>query len=238
MNKLNVENFKKQFMSQEIFNVNDFLQYYETKEPDIPKSTVNWRIHNLVQKGVIHRVGRGLYKFGETKTFTPELTENLKKLGKIIQSDFPGTNFCVWELSVINRLSHHLINYNIYFAEIERDVLKSVYYDLKEHYQNTILVQNLYEDLSEFNNYIILKPLVTDSPLKGIENIPVPSLEKLLVDLCADKEFSPFCGSEIYSIYQNAFNDYSINCNKMFRYARRKGNEQKIIEIIETINRQ
>jgi len=47
----------------------------------------------------------------------------------------------------------------------------------------------------------------------------VASLEKILIDLATDKEFFPFQGNEIHSIYDSAFEKYTINESAMLRYA-------------------
>ena len=117
-------------------------------------------------------------------------------------------------------------------------MVESVYYGLKENYSRVMLVQNLYDNLSELDNTIIVRPLISDSPIQKNENTYVAALEKMLVDLYADKEFISFQGNEIYHIYQNAFDKYTINQQTMLRYAGRKNKRKKIENILKTINRQ
>ncbi|WNY23405.1 hypothetical protein MmiHf6_07120 [Methanimicrococcus hongohii] len=236
--KLDLIKFKKQLSNQNVCQVNDFFNYYSKKEPKISKATVNWRIHDLVEKGVIQRVGRGTYEFGETTTFTQEPSEKTKEIGKIILDNYSEIKFCVWEMAFVNKLNQHLINYNIYFVDVERAASKYMYYDLKSIYRDVIRVQDLYEDISEFAEYIIVRPFVTDSPLMTGSEMPLPALEKILVDLYSDKEFSPFQNNEIYHIYENAFDNYTINRNTMLRYAGRKGKRSKISDLLTELNRQ
>ncbi len=101
-----------------------------------------------------------------------------------------------------------------------------------------MLIQNLYDSLSEFNSTIVVRPLVTDSPIQKNENTNVTTLEKMLVDLCVDKEFISFQGNEIYHIYKNAFEAYTINEQTMLRYAGRKTKREKVETILGTIKRQ
>lgn len=65
----------------------------------------------------------------------------------------------------------------------------------------------------------------------------MPFLKKL-VDLCTDKEFISFQGNEIYHIYENAFEAYTVNQQTMLRYAGRKSKREEIEKILKTINRQ
>jgi len=57
-------------------------------------------------------------------------------------------------------------------------------------------------------------------------------LEKILVDILKDEDFSYFQGSEEYYMYQMAFDLYSINTQKLLRYARRRGISEKVSKLI------
>jgi hypothetical protein len=60
----------------------------------------------------------------------------------------------------------------------------------------------------------------------------------MLVDLTTDKELVSFQGNEIYHIYKNAFDKYTVNQQTMLRYAGRKNKREEIENILKTINRQ
>ena len=87
-----------------------------------------------------------------------------------------------------------------------------------------------YIDLRE--NCIIVKILVTESPLMEVDGIKVPTLEKLLVDTQKDADFDYLQGSESLNIYQLAFEQYTINTQRLIRYAKRRSISQKIQELI------
>jgi hypothetical protein len=69
---------------------------------------------------------------------------------------------------------------------------------------------------------VIVKPMVTESPLTQIGNILVPTLEKLLVDLSIDKDFYFLQGAEETYIMENAKSLYNINESRLRRYAKRR----------------
>jgi len=190
--KIDIDDFKNYFKTINQFYGFEIFEYFKKKEPDIPRTTVNWRIHHLIKKGVLNRVSRGLYSLGNEKIFIPKLTPESKIIGMQMESNFRYTKFCIWELETVNNLTQHLINYNIIFLDVEKASMKAVYHFFKESRSNVILVSDIYDDISEFRNYLVIRPLITDSPLKNIDNISVPSLEKILVDLYLDKEFFPF----------------------------------------------
>ncbi len=53
------------------------------------------------------------------------------------------------------------------------------------------------------------------------------SLEKIMVDIFCDQEFSFLQGAELFTIYKNAFDKYTINRTKLLRYVSRKGKEER-----------
>ena len=229
---------KEHFSQQETFDVSDFFRFFRGQNPNISQTAVNWRVHNLVQSGVIQRVGRGIYRLGKSNLFQMDLSPQIKKIAHSIKKEFPYTNFCVWELAVINFFSHNLINFNLFFIDVERDAVDAVYYKLKESQKNVVNIRKTYDDISDLAGNICIRPLVSHAPLQKQAKIQVATLEKILVDLATDKEFFPFQGNEIFAIYENAFEKYTINESSMLRYATRKEKRGVIEEIIETIKRQ
>jgi DNA-binding Lrp family transcriptional regulator len=226
------------FSRQETFNVADIFRFYSEQNPNISQTTVNYRIYDLVQSGVIKRVGRGVYRLGKSNIFQMDLSPQLKKIACYIKKEFPYTNFCVWELSSINLFSHNLINFNLMFIDVERDAVNAVYYRLKEKQKNVVNIRKTYEDIADLAGSVCIRPFVSHAPTQKQEQISVASLEKILVDLATDKEFFPFQGNEIFSIYENAFEKYTLNESSMLRYAARKEKRVNVAEIIKTIKRQ
>ncbi len=236
--QINIGPLIQQFENDNILRTEILCAFYWDIDPNVSKKTIYSRIHALIQKGVIQRVGQGLYKLGTTKEFRPTISSKIKKVNQEIKKQFPYIDFCVWDLSFINDISQHLINYNVVFVDVERDLVNSVYLRLKDVFSKVMLVRNLYDDISEFAGSIVVRPLVTSSPLIKIGSVKSPTIEKILVDLSTDKEFLPFQGSEIYAIYRTTFDKYTINESTMFRYANRKEKKGKIESIINSIKRQ
>ena len=229
---------KEQFSHQEIFRVADISRFYIGQNPDIPQTTVNWRIHHLVQSGVIQRVGRGVYRLGKSNPFQMDLSPQIKKIAIKIKKEFPYTNFCVWELAAVNFFSHNLINFNLFFVDVERDSIDAIYYKLKEKQKNVINIRKTFDDISDLAENVCVRPLVSHAPIQNQSQISVASLEKILVDLATDKEFFPFQRNEIFTIFENAFEKYTINESTMLRYAARKEKREDINGIINTMKRQ
>lgn len=236
-NKLQEDKVNRLFVQKATITNTDILHLYRKEEPQIPESTVNWRIYNLVQKGVIQRIGRGIYRIGESRNFSSDLSAKSLKIGKWVKKEFPYIDYCLWELRIVNNFSQHLINYNIIFLDVEREVIDSVYRFLKEKDSKICRVKDIRNDLADYAGYTCIRPLVTEAPAVKEKAVKVASLEKILVDLYSDKEFLPFRGNEIYHIYKNAFDSYTINESSMLRYASRKEKRAEIKNIIDSIKR-
>ncbi|MBW6492735.1 MAG: hypothetical protein K0B15_16240 [Lentimicrobium sp.] len=226
----------KAFEGRNTIELKEIEAFYRKSDPSIPKTTVNWRVYNLVQQQVLQRVGRGLFRFGKTELFTPQITPQMKSVCQLINRQFPFVTYCQWELLTVNYFSQHLINFNILFVDVEKDALNAVYYALKEHQTKVMLVSNLYSDLSDFDSFIFVRPLISDAPLQKVNNYKVASLEKILVDLATDKELISFQSNEIYTIMGAASEKYTINHNTMLRYAGRKNKRKGIETILKSVN--
>jgi hypothetical protein len=161
----------------------------------------------------------------------------MKQAGRFINKNFPFAQYCLWDLSMMNSLLQHLINFNVYFVDVERDAVDAVYLALKEHFPKVMSVKNLYGSLSEFDKYLIVRPLVSRSPIQKNGKFPVATLEKILVDLAIDDEFLSFQGNEINHIFENAFLKFSINISSLLYCSERSENKLNIERILKTIKR-
>ena len=95
------------------------------------------------------------------------------------------------------------------------------------------------EEFIKFGNTIdclILHTLTTEAPVDSFEGLPVPTAEKMLVDIVLNPEFDFARGSELPRIYQEVFSNFDISRSRLLRYARRRYCEDKILHILERIN--
>ena len=51
--KNDIEKLKSYFETKKDFNTSDIANFYRVDQPELKISTVNWRIYNLVQNGII-----------------------------------------------------------------------------------------------------------------------------------------------------------------------------------------
>ena len=81
-----------------------------------------------------------------------------------------------------------------------------------------------------------VKNLVSEAPLQKVSNVLMPTLEKLLVDILRDTDFFYLQGSESERIIENAFNLYTVNQSRLFRYAGRRKVKEELSSILENLN--
>ena len=212
----------------------DIADFYHTYSPNMPISTIRWKIHSLVDKGIIYPVGRGVYRFGRKNIFEPHIYRKTEVIANIMRRRLPFANYCQWDLSVANAFAQHLFNTQLYFVDVERDAVDAAYYEIKDTYRHTVLYHNLSEEMPYYDGYIVIRNMSIEAPIIKVSNLPLASLEKILVDFAIDSLF-PFQKSEIVDIYANAVDSYVVNTNRMLRYAGRRGRRNVIEEILDEI---
>lgn len=176
---------------------------------------------------------------GKTLKYQPEISADLIKMYNEIKSNFPFIELSIWSTAIVNEFSQHQSNRNFIIIETEKDTNESLFYFLKEHYENVFLDPNrliLEQYIFDIPNAIIIKPLLSESPLQEVKGVNTTTLEKMLVDIYCDIDlFIAFQGNEKKIIYSKAFEKYTINNNKLLRYASRRGRKDEIEKFISQI---
>lgn len=223
------------FGKQSELSLDALRQYFRVREPYIPDATIRWRLHEMVEAGILSRAGRGLYQLGSARTYVPQISPRALKVSKFLKKQFPLVSYCVWDSVLLNEFAQHLSSYQFILVDIERDVAESVYYRLKEEFSGTFLrpSETLLNDvLPDFRMPLVIRYLTSESPLSMHHDIPLITIEKMLVDIFCDAEFYYLVGSERREVFSNAYYKYTINENKLLRYAARKGRREEIQEYI------
>ena len=120
------------------------------------------------------------------------------------------------------------------YVEVEKDASEFVFDYLKADgvkafYKPDQDMVYRYINLDERN--VFVKNLVSEAPLQKIEGILVSTLEKILVDIYCDQDFSYLQGSEYERIAENAMTIFNINKTKLLRYAKRRGVKEELEKI-------
>jgi len=195
-----------------------------------------------VEKGVIQRIGRGIYKLGQQKEFTPLLSEEHKSIYKKLKEEYPYLDICIWSTKwLVSWMLHIPGNYET-IIEVEKGAEESIFYYLSTNRENVFLnpTQDLLSKYAKNSNeVVIVKNLVTDAPLQMVGDVQIPTLEKILVDLIVNTgPFYAYQGRDLVSIVENAFENNTIKMDKLLRYASRRRKKTDVEnEIKEILNR-
>ena len=221
---------KAYFKENSSIGTKDIEQFYRGLAPEVKSTTVNWRVYALVQSGILSRIGRGKFVLGKGRIFIPEVSPKIKTLSRDLQKQFPYLQICIWNTSVLNELMLHQPGRFYTLIEVNKETTQSVFYFLKETKKNIFLepdaeILSLYASAEK--ETIIINSLVSEAPVQTLQGVMTPKIEKLLVDIfCDDVLFAPQQGSEMATIFREAFEKYTINENKMLRYADRRGKKE------------
>jgi hypothetical protein len=203
----------------------------------LKETTINWRIYNLVQSGILERIGKGKFRLGTSKTWKPEIIPHLSTLHRKLKKQFPFLNICIWSNSVFNEFMVHQLFKYYTIVEVEKDALEPVFFWLKDAKYDVALDPTedyIYKYLSGNGEKVVIKPVLSEAPLQKINGITVPSLEKILVDIVSEKVlFASQQGSELRNIYTEAFRKYSVITDRLLRYANRRSKREEIIEYLD-----
>jgi hypothetical protein len=185
----------EEFQDRVSFTREDLLEFYRQFEPELNEGTFAWRIHDLIQKNVIRSVKRGVYVISSKPKYKPEISAEHMKLSKWINENFQGAKYCIWDTSWLNEFSQHQTSTQMTFVEIEKDLMESVFYALKDSFRRAVYLNpnesTIQYYVAESTKPIVIKSLKSRSPvdkrIKDKREVHTPSLEKILVDLFADQ---------------------------------------------------
>ena len=197
--------------------------------------TARQYLSSLAKDKELVRVGRGEYALPQKQMFSYAPSEKAKNIYKGLKTELPYTDFCVYDGSIFSSIQHHISINKAIYVETNRDAVESVFSRLKEKRKGVFKQPDAtfvfdYIDLRE--PCVIVKSLVTESPLMDTDGIRVPTLEKLLVDTQTDADFDYMQGAESLYMFQMAFELYTINTQRLMRYAKRRGIATEINELI------
>lgn len=211
------------------FGIDDLWNWISTKAK-YSRNTVTCLLYRLVETGNIIRVEKGRYVKAANKTvFKIEPTNEEIALVKKIKDKYPFAPLCIYNGAALSPLQHHLSANNITYIETDRSAVESIFNYLREDDDKVWLAPDsdfVYKYIDLAKGGLIVKPLVTESPVQTVNGVTTPTLEKLLVDITKDPDFTYLQGTEAKRMFENADSMYVINKSRLNRYARRRGIKQ------------
>lgn len=196
-------------------------------------------MYSLVQLGLLNRIGRGKFIIGEGKNFIPEVSPKIKAIHSKLKKRFPYLKICIWNTSVLNEFMVHQPARCYLLIEVEKEATHSIFYFLKEAKYSVFLDPTsdiLEKYLPSERECLIIKSLVSEAPIQNVTGINTASLEKILVDVfCDDVLFASQQGSEMRTLFKEALHKYTVNENRMLRYANRRRKKESFIKYLHSI---
>lgn len=197
-------------------------------------------MYSLVQEEVLQRIGRGKFTLGKGRKYMPEISSLTKSIYKKLKAEFPYANFCVWNTSVLNEFMQHQPNRFFLLVETDKEITNSAFFFLRE-IKKSVFIDPTNDILEKYivnkKEVVIVKSLISEAPTKKINNVETATIEKILVDIfCDDVIFSAQQGAEKRTIFKEAFAKYTINQNKMLRYADRRRKKEELNQYVKSVS--
>jgi hypothetical protein len=195
-------------------------------------------LKKLIDAEKIIRVGRNAYcvNEGNRRGYEYRYSELACSIAEQIKADFPYLSFSIFELVQLNAFVNHQIAHNVVFVSVESDLGNFVFDKLKEKYPGKVLIYPSIEIYHQYwyDDMIVIQKLVSEAPAGSKEKWHT-RIEKMLVDIFVDDiQKESFSESELVGIYEDAFARYAIDESCLFRYAKRRGTQQRLKEYLMT----
>jgi hypothetical protein len=134
----------------------------------------------------------------------------------------------------------HFAVYDFLLIETERETIDAVFHFIKETNKNTFkepsrdMMENFVFDGKDA---VIVKSLISEAPLQDADSVTIPTIEKILVDLVADSETFFFLqGHEMLNVFESAMGKYTVNTDRLLRYAKRRNKKEELQKILMQIS--
>ena len=219
--------------------------FYLQHHPELTPQAFRRLLYTLEKQRVITSIGAGVYvlqnpaiSLGKAR-FAPTPSAEIVEINSSVQNSFPYLDYLIWDTRFLHEFMTHQPGQGQVILEVEKETCESVFNRLIGQFPGKVFLD---PDRTSFERYILNTPesiiisrLITQSPRTISNGVPVPKLEKILVDIFADKDlFFVFRGHELSSIYENAFSAYFVNEKTFFRYAGRRNTADKLRTFINT----
>lgn len=214
------------------FSIQDLYDFFKDSE-----GKLYWHLNRLVKEKKLKRADRGKYKLvkvGEEDKIEPDILE----LNETLIKKYPYIRYCLWHGEILSPYMQHIAVNKAILIDIEKEAVENVFFFLQEKYTPIFLnpdkkTMDLYVNLKE--KVFIVRTLISEAPIYKIDNVSLPTLEKILVDILSDEVFYYLRGNETFNIYRNIFEHNSINMNRLLRYARRRNREKEILNMLDEL---
>ena len=144
------------------FSRKDLRKVIRQKNPDFNFNNLSSLLERYLRQNLIKKIDKDQYTvITNKKTYTYQLSQELKEIHDFLEERYPEINFQVWEFSQLNEFLNHLLANKTYVIEVESSFVESFFDILKEKYSKVQLTPTV----EEFYRYaewgtIVVKKLI------------------------------------------------------------------------------
>lgn len=216
----------------------ELMQWFISAYPDGSTRSMDFTLKQMVDHGTLIRTKNGVFCLAEDvkPIYRPVVNDEMKSLLAAVKEQYPYTTCALWQASELGSFMQHVPNLNMLILEVESAAAEAVYEDVRGMADGRKVLLNPSE--REYRLYasgertLLVKNMISESPVQTVDGVVVPMLEKILVDATVSPELGFARGGEIYTIYENADERYRIGRKTMLRYASRRGRKEEIEKLI------
>jgi len=144
----------------------EFMTWYSQEFPNGSLGRIDITLQNLVRNGILTRSGYGVFQISSSvkPDFTYEPSDKETGLFAQIKEQYPYTRLCIWNARALSPAT------------------EPIYEDVRKFAEDRIVLLKPKE--REYHLYaagrpaIIVKDLISESPVANIDDITTPCLEK------------------------------------------------------------
>lgn len=242
--KIDIQDFRKHFGERAFLSDSDIRQYLLGRKIHLNENTLRWHIHQLKEANILLRVKRGVYTLSRKPVFQPQIGKKIRRLYHEVTGAFSPDLPCV--ISSTEWLHQFMVlqpTQRLIVFETEKQWVDSLFHLLKDAGRPAFLNPSR-EILEQYilgrDEAFIVKPLISRAPTRHLDdNIEIPALEKILVDLITDTDlFSTYQGSELENIFLHAWKNYFLNLSVLLNYAKRRRRVNELLAFASNLHDQ
>ncbi|TYB89986.1 MAG: hypothetical protein FXF54_09450 [Kosmotoga sp.] len=218
----------------------EIINYITNNFPKTNSNTLRRRISDLKRDGIITKVDKNAYYIGNKPQYFPSHSKFIEKLNKNINEHFPYLDsYCIWNTQWLNEFTTLQSDKSMLIIEVERGIEDAMFDYLSDSHEN-VYIKPTRKEVERYilpnKDSVVVKPLITNSPIIKKENLQFPKLEKILVDLFCDSElFMAYQGNQLLNIYTNSIKKYAVNRKTLLAYAKRRRKENRLKDFLNDI---
>lgn len=217
-----------------------FMRWYAEAYPNGSMHSMEITMQRMVASGTLVKTGYGVLQLGKNvkPSYRPIVNDKIRELFVKVHERYPYTRCCIWQASELGSFMQHVPNLDVIILEIEKLTAEAVFEDVRGMVDDRKMLLNPserdYRLYASGEKSLIVKDMVSESPVQTVDGITVPMLEKILVDATVSPELDFARGGEMYTLFENAGEMYRIGRKTMLRYAARRGKREEIEKLINT----